>query len=103
MLSKLLQVKLVIGLLVFLLVVTPSLAATEEVRSHDFWQEADITFWQTLPFATLWGFVIERQFSALMFPGSSAHWNAIISFAAVVSAGNAWLHAREVVRKDKKD
>lgn len=96
MLKKLLRIKFIAIILVFSLV-TPSLAKT------DFWQEADITFWQTLPFATLWGHLIERQFSALMFPGAAVHWNAVVAFATVVSAGNAIIHARRVVKKDKVD
>ncbi len=93
--------------LILSLFITPSFAVTEEVssklRDPGFWQEADITFWQTLPFATLWGHFIERQFSAIMFPGAAAHWNAIAAFATVVSAGNALIHAQRVTQKNKTD
>ena len=98
-------------MLILSLMVAPSLAVTEEayslkglvLKSRNFWQEADITFWQTLPFATLFGHLIDRQLSAIMFPGASPHWNAIVAFAAVVSAGNAWIHARKVTKKEKTD
>lgn len=87
-------------ILLMALIFTPVFAETIEASSvHNFWQEFDITFWQTLPFATFWGHFIDRQLSALMFPGSTAHWNAIFAFATVVSAGNAFLHARRVVNE----
>ncbi len=75
--------------------VTPFLTA--EAHSVSFWQEADITFWQTLPFATLWGYFID----SLVFSGSQPHWVGIASFAAVVSAGNALIHARKVAGEEK--
>jgi hypothetical protein len=111
MFKKLLRIELIAILLVLSLLVTPTLAVTEEVsaqpklelRSRNFWQEADITFWQTLPFATLFGHLIDRQLSAIMFPGATPHWNAIVAFATVVSAGNALIHARKVTRKEKTD
>ena len=111
MFNKFLRIELIAILLTLSLIVTPSLAVTEEVsaqpkleiRSRNFWQEADITFWQTLPFATLLGHFVDRQLSAIMFPGATPHWNAIVTFAAVVSAGNAWIHARKVIKKEKTD
>lgn len=74
---------------------------TEEVKSVNFWQEADITFWQTLPFATLWGYVIDGTLSGLLSVGAAPHWTAIVSVAALVSAGNAVAHARRVVEKQE--
>lgn len=85
--------------LILMLTVTPILASTNEAQSHNFWQEADIMFWQTVPFAILWGYVLERQASNLMFPGSDPHWNFILSFSTVISLGNAFIHARDVVAK----
>ena len=76
---------------------TPVFAQASE--SNKFWQEFDITFWQTLPFATLWGYFIDRQLSSLILPGSAAHWQAILPFAAFVSAGNAFIHARKVMNE----
>ncbi len=99
-----------IGIVLILsLMVSPVLAETAEVfsvttaeaRTSNFYQEFDITFWQTLPFATLWGYFVDRQLSSFMFPGSSAHWNAILTFAAVVSAGNAFLHSRRVIENER--
>jgi hypothetical protein len=99
-----------IGLiLILMLIATPAFAETAEVSSAtasatapNFWQEADITFWQTLPFAALWGHFIDRQLSVHMFPGSDPHWNVIMTFATMVSAGNAFFHAQEVVEESKK-
>jgi hypothetical protein len=71
--------------------------ASPEAKVPNFWQEADITFWQTLPFAALYGYFIDRGISAVIFPGAAAHWDAILIFASAVSAGNAFLHARQVV------
>lgn len=97
----------IIGLLLILsLIITPVFAETAEVSSlttseANFYQEFDITFWQTLPFAALWGHFIDRQLSSFMFPGATAHWNAIAAFAAVVSAGNAFVHSRRVIENER--
>lgn len=72
---------------------------TKESIAHTFWQEFDITFWQTFPFGTLSGYFIERQLSNFMYPGSAVRWNAVFFFAAAVSAGNAYIHAQKVVKK----
>ncbi len=104
--NNFLLMRIIAILLIFLCISTPILAETMEVlssvtleaRTLNFWQEADITFWQTLPFAALWGYFIDRQLSSFMYPGSEAHWRVILPFAVVVSAGNAMLHAREVIR-----
>ncbi len=74
---------------------------TIEAKVPDFYQEFDITFWQTLPFAALWGHFIDRQLSSFMFPGSAAHWNVIAAFATVVSAGNAFVHSRRVIGNER--
>ena len=75
--------------------------ATPEAVSGKFLQQFDIVFWQTLPFAALWGHFFDRQISAYMFPGSSAHWQAIASFAVAVSTVNAYLHARRTIEETK--
>jgi len=80
-----------------LLVATPCLAGTGEATASNYWQEFDITFWQTLPFATLFGYFIDRQLSTLMFPGSAVHWQAVLPFAVAVSAGNALINAHKKV------
>ncbi|OGC23301.1 hypothetical protein A2291_06535 [candidate division WOR-1 bacterium RIFOXYB2_FULL_42_35] len=91
--------RLIAFVLILTLSCTPILAATTEATVPNFWQEADITFWQTLPFAIMWGYILERQASRVMFPDSDPHWNFIMSFSTVVSLGNAFLHASEVVKK----
>ena len=67
----------------------------------NFWQEFDITFWQTFPFATLIGYIGERQLSSIMFPGSAVHWDAIIAFSTILSAGNAAMNAQKVMDSEK--
>jgi len=97
--------RIVVILLISLLVISPVLAETIEVSSvttaeghvFNFWQEFDITFFQTLPFATFWGYVLDQQFSNLMSLGSQPHWNGVFAFATVVSVGNAWIQANRVV------
>ena len=86
--------------LILLLIATPIFAETLEVSSvHNFYQEFDITFWQTLPFAAFWGHFLDSQLSNFMFPGASPHWEVIVAFATIVSAGNAIIHARHVVNE----
>jgi hypothetical protein len=74
---------------------------TDEAGSVNFWQEADITFWQTLPFATFWGFLIDGSLSGLLSVSGAPHWAAIVSVAAIISAGNAVSHARKVTEVQK--
>jgi hypothetical protein len=99
-----------IGLcLILMLIATPAFAETAEVsaltaeaKAPNFWQEMDITFWQTLPFAAFWGHFIDRQVSIQMFPGSDPHWNVIMTFATMVSASNAFFHAQRVMEESKE-
>jgi hypothetical protein len=68
-------------------------ASTAEVSQKiNFWTEFDITFWQTLPFATFWGYVVASQLS----PGV-VNWSPVMNFALAVSVGNAIIHARRAV------
>jgi hypothetical protein len=83
------------------MIITPTLAQTTEASTHNFWQEFDITFWQTLPFATLGMYFVETQMSNIMFPGSEVHWNAIMLFSTIISAGNAFIQAGEVVNSER--
>jgi|GEM_PF-1293240 len=76
--------------------------ATAEAAGGKFLQQFDIVFWQTLPFAALWGHVLDRQLSSFMYPGSAAHWEVIVPFAIAVSATNALLHARRVTGRQEK-
>lgn len=86
---------LVLALVLF---ISPVAAGTIEVHSlPNFWQQFDITFWQTLPFATLWVYFADSQLSRIMYPGAGPHWNAVLTFATILSAGNAWIYASEVV------
>lgn len=94
-------------MLIICLAVTPVFAETVEVSSlataeaanGKFQQEFDIVFWQTFPFAALWGHFLDRQLSSFMYPGSAAHWEVIVPFAIAVSATNAFLHARRVTKR----
>ena len=100
----------IVLVLILSLVITPVLAGTSEVASvtgsqanpHNYYQEFDITFWQTLPFATFWGHFIDSQVSNYLFPGTSPHWDVIVTFATVVSASNAYFHARKTVNQKVK-
>lgn len=66
---------------------SPVEAVTEEAN---FRSNFEITFFQTFPFAVLWGYFIDQQLSNLMFPGTSPHWTAILTFAGGVSVANAF-------------
>jgi hypothetical protein len=88
-------------ILCLLLVATPCRAVTDEAMTPNLWQEFDITFWQTLPFATLFGYFIDRQLSSYMFPGSEVHWQAVMTFSVIISAGNAFLHTNQKLGVDK--
>jgi hypothetical protein len=91
-------------LLLAILAVTPAGAATLEAQAQapNFLQEVDITFWQTLPFAVFWGHFLDRQVSAYLYPGSAAHWTVIMTFAGVVSFGNALYNANRVVSSSER-
>jgi len=88
--------KIIVAGLILILFIAPVLAATSEAGS--FWTEFDITFWQTAPFAIFWGLVIDQQLSTVLSLTGAPHWNTIINFAALVSAGNAYLHAKRVTK-----
>ncbi|MFH1683828.1 MAG: hypothetical protein ABIA67_02970 [Candidatus Margulisiibacteriota bacterium] len=87
--------------LILIMACGPALSVTEEARTHNYAQEVDVVFWQTLPFAALWGHFVDRQLSAFMSSGSSVHWPAILAFASVVSLGNALMHAQRVSGENK--
>jgi hypothetical protein len=88
-------------ILLLCLILQNSIYAETLEASSKFHQQFDITFWQTMPFATLWGYFIDRQLSNFMYPGSAAHWQVIIPFAVAVSATNAALHAQRVTKNTK--
>ena len=110
--------KIIALLLLGTILLTPVMASTLEVNvvSNEvtttssleplnvgkFWQEFDITFWQSLPFATLWGHLFERQAANYLYPGIAARWDVIMTFAVVTSVGNAWFHASSVSENERK-
>jgi len=92
--------KWLVLLLSVALLISPVAAETVEAHaSLSFWQQFDITFWQTAPFATLWVYLADSQLSRLMYPGADPHWNAILLFSGIISVGNAFIHASEVSSK----
>lgn len=88
--------------LLVILMLMPTFAQTAEVSSlvtteaktTNFLTEFDITFWQTMPFASFWGYVIASQLAR----GGEVNWLPIVSLAVVVSATNAFFHARRVTK-----
>jgi len=86
-------------LLIVSLLSGASFAVSDEVNAqpHNFWQEADIVFFQTLPFAAFWGHFFDQQLSAQLAYAGAPHWNAIVGFAVIVSAVNAKLYADKVM------
>lgn len=80
-------------LLIISLFCPPVGAATLEAKVPNFWQEFDITFWQTMPFAAFWGYTIGTQLSH----GGAVDWNFILAISAGVSAANAWAHAGKTI------
>lgn len=85
-----LSMRLAAVLMILCLLAAPILAETAQAHKLNYWQEFDITFWQTLPFAAFWGYAINTQLAG----GGAVNWNAILAAAAAVSAVNANLHAR---------
>lgn len=79
------------------------LASTQEavLSPPNFLQETDIVFWQTLPFATFWSYVLERSASSVLFPGVGPHWPVIIGLAVVISGGNAVIQAQKVMKDER--
>ena len=85
--------------------ITAEVTTTSSVETFNvgkFWQEFDITFWQSLPFTALWGHFFERQAAGYLYPGVAARWDVILTLAVITSAGNAWLHASAVKENERK-
>ena len=76
--------------------VSASTYATQEATNVA--QETDIVFWQTLPFAALWGYFLDREVFVLLSPGSPVNWTTIGVFAGVVSVANAVVYANKAVK-----
>ncbi|MBI5399219.1 hypothetical protein HZB07_01190 [Candidatus Saganbacteria bacterium] len=68
----------------------------EAVKKANVWQEIDITFWQTMPFAIFWTHLAERQISNMIVPGAATRWEIILPISAVIALGNAWVHNRRL-------
>jgi hypothetical protein len=92
--------KLMVGVLALWLIVTPLLAETVAATSPasreagpraNFLTEFDITFWQTLPFITMWSSFAASQLAA----GGAVSWNNVLYFSAAASAVNAFVHAKK--------
>lgn len=64
-----------------------------ETQKYNFYQEADITFFQTFPFMVFWGQVINLN----LFPGQPMNFGVIVASAAVISIANSVWHANKVV------
>ena len=67
----------------------PGIAETKEAMALNFWQEFDIVFWQTLPFAGFWCYLIGSQLGPV-------NWNNVLTFSVLLSAGNAYHYAYRV-------
>ena len=95
--------KMVGTLLCIILLCSASLAQTLEAQSPpNFWQEFDITFWQTFPFATLIGYFADQQISTLVSSGSAPNWQIVLPISIAVSAANAYFQAGKVVNNSIK-
>lgn len=64
---------------------------------YNFWTEFDITFWQTLPFATLWTAVLERNVYNIFVPAATTRWELVLPVAVALSVGNAYFHSKAVM------
>jgi hypothetical protein len=87
----LLKIGICLVMVSWLLVVClpPGIAETKEAMALNFWQEFDIVFWQTLPFAGFWCYLIGSQLG-------SVNWNNVLAFSVLLSAGNAYHYAYRV-------
>jgi hypothetical protein len=74
---------------------------TAEAATANFWQEADIVFWQTMPFAAIWCGLLDSQLSASFALGAAPHWEAILAISAIVSAANGYFYARKVEQNER--
>jgi hypothetical protein len=97
--------KAVILSLILVLLITPGLAQTMEavVPSNGLaksLQETDITFWQTFPYATIWGYFIDAGTSNIFSLAGAPHWGPILGFSVGVAAVNAVLHTQKVMKHE---
>ena len=109
--------RIISGLLILTFLITPLWAVTDEVTTPEvivlpdlshitvevepvsYWQEVDIVFWQTLPFAILWTHFLERQLSSR----SEANWDLIISSSTFLAFWNGVMQAQKVTREEPHD
>jgi len=91
--------KMVVFALIISLFSVPVFASTLATKeATNIAQETDIVFWQTLPFAALWGYFIDREILVLLSPGNPVNWTNIGIFAGVVSVANAVIYANRAVK-----
>ena len=65
-----------------------------EAAGRSFWTEFDLTFWQTLPFATFWSYALAAQLDK----SGAVNWSPVLSAALLLSLGNAAVHAWRVAK-----
>ena len=73
------------------------LAETLEAKTTNFLTEFDITFFQTAPIMIFWSYIVDSQVSSIVSLAGAPHWELILGASALISAGNAYLHAKKVV------
>ena len=66
---------------------------SREAEQFNFFQEADITFFQTFPFMVFWGQVVNVN----LFPAEPMNFSVILTCAAVIAVANSVRHANKVV------
>ncbi|MDI6731320.1 MAG: hypothetical protein QME05_01900 [Candidatus Margulisbacteria bacterium] len=76
------------------------LGATEAAKPK-FWQEFDIIFWQTAPYAVFWTGFADIQISNALLIAGAPHWETVLAVSALISAGNAYFYARKDMRVNK--
>ena len=94
--------------LMAILVISPCFAQTmesvsmitPEVRTLNFMQEVDMTFWQTMPFGLMWGYFMDQQISSVFNWPDAPHWGPILSFSTMVSLLNAYQHSQKVMKSE---
>ena len=102
--------KLLIIFILFSFIIGMAYASTQEasilglteVKKPIFWQEFDIIFWQTAPFAVFWTGFADIQLSNALLIAGAPHWDTVLAVSALISAGNAYFYAKkEVVEHEK--
>ena len=71
---------------------------TREAQKFNFYQETDITFFQTFPFIVFWGQILDQN----LYPGQQTHWDVILGSATIISLANAMWYAKEKVDNEAR-